>query len=102
MDDAGAVSVGQRGRDLDADVDGCRGVERSASSEVAERPAVHELIGDEVRARRVADVVNRDDVRGISADAALASRMNRARLSWLSANAAGRTFSATRRPRRTS
>ena len=37
-----------------------------------------------------------------SADAALASRMNRARLSWSSADVAGRTFSATRRPRRTS
>ena len=65
MDDAGAMSVGQRRRHLDADVDRGSGVERSAAGEVAERPAVHELIGDEVRARRVADVVNRDDVRVI-------------------------------------
>jgi hypothetical protein len=65
MDDAGAMSVGQSRRHLDADVDRRRGVERSASGEVAERPAVHELVGNEVRARRVADVVNRDDVRVI-------------------------------------
>ena len=65
MDDAGAMSVGQRRRHLDADVDRRRGVEGTASCEVAERPAVHELVGDEVRARRVADVVNRDDVRVI-------------------------------------
>ena len=65
MDDAGAMSLGQRRRHLDADVDRRRGVERSASGDVAERPAVHELVGDEVRARRVADVVNRDDVRVI-------------------------------------
>ena len=65
MDDAGAMRLGQRRRHLDADVDRRRGVERSASGEVAQRSAVHELIGDEVRARRVADVVNRDDVRVI-------------------------------------
>ena len=63
MDDAGAVSLGQRRRHLDADVDHRRDVELGASGGVAERPAVHELAGDEVRARRVADVVDRDDVR---------------------------------------
>jgi hypothetical protein len=55
----------QRRHYLNADVNRRRGVERSASDDVAERPAVHELIGDEVRARRVTDVVNRDDVRMI-------------------------------------
>ncbi len=63
MDDAGAVSLGQRRRHLDADVDHRRDVELRASGGVAERPAVHELAGDEVRARRVADIVDRDDVR---------------------------------------
>ena len=63
MDDAGAMRLDQRRRHLDADVDRRRGVERSASGQVAQRSAIHELVGDEVRAGHVADVVNRDDVR---------------------------------------
>ena len=65
MDDPGAMGLGQCGRDLDANVDRGGGGERTASDQLAQGLSIDELIGNEMRAGRVADVVNRDDVRVI-------------------------------------
>ena len=49
MDDSGAMSLGQRRRHLDADVDRRRNVELSASGDVAQRPALPEFRRDDIR-----------------------------------------------------
>ena len=62
MNDAGAVRLGQRRYDLHGDVDRGREAHRGAGRVRPERHAVDEFVGDEVRARGLADVENRDDV----------------------------------------
>ena len=83
---------------MDADVERRSNLDPRFRQTSSERLAFDEFGGDEVMAVRFADLMNREDVRVVKAEAARASCLKRRSRSLSSVRRTGRSFNATCRP----